>query len=86
MAFRTFGTWLKQFATEDTALGDLASDMLWSCVNLKQNPSYFKTPQMLLSRMETQGASDAAKAVLREAAEMYGQPIETEEHEEDYDY
>lgn len=84
MAFRTFGTWLKQFAKEDTALGDLASDMLWDCVHLKKTPSYFKTPQMLLSRMEMQGACSAAKAVLREAAEVYGQPLEIDE--EDYDY
>jgi hypothetical protein len=87
MAFRTFGTWLKVYKNDDSALGDLADDMLRDCSQLRRTPSYFKTPQMLLSRMRMNGACSAAIAVLKEAAEAYGQPLELdEEDEDDYDY
>jgi hypothetical protein len=84
MAHRTFGTWLKQFKDDGGPIADLANDMLWDCEDLGVTPRYFKTPQTLYSRLIQCDACPEAIEILIKAAEMFGQPIERDEDEDDY--
>lgn len=83
---QSFGVWLKKFKNDDSAYGDLAQDMLWDCKALNQTPRYFKTPQLLYTRMQYIGACSEAIAVLKDAATEYGQPLDIEDECDDWDY
>lgn len=84
MTKQPFGTWFKQFKGSGTPFSDLAEDMISDLKVLGKTPSYFKTPEQLYSRMSYVGACTAAINVLVEAAEMYGEPLDLEDDDEDY--
>jgi hypothetical protein len=83
---QSFGVWLKQFKDQDGAYGDLAKDMLQDCKDIGETPKYFKTPNDLYERMTDCGACEEALSVLEEVAVEYGQPLDIEDEDGDYDY
>jgi hypothetical protein len=66
-----FGTWLLQFANDNTQIGDLASDFKSDCQRKDVRASSFLSPKDLAGRMSMQSACPEAFDSLIEAQELY---------------